>query len=94
MCRVQPTTGLKKRGERSRAGQRELPRAQSSKDAPTHVLGGLQVDDDELPSSLLRDQREVAAGFDLQRGPQRDREVGFPAGRRKNKTSRAEKINN
>lgn len=55
---------------------------QGSKDALTHMLGCLQVDYDQLPSSLLCDQWEVATGFDLQRGPQCNREISFPAGKR------------
>lgn len=50
----------------------------------THVFGCLEVDNDQLPSSLLGDEWEVPAGFDLQRGPKGDREIGFPAGRRRN----------
>lgn len=52
------------------------------------MFGCLQVDDDQLPSPLLGDQREVATGFDLQRGPQRDGEIGFPVGKRQNIQSR------
>ena len=51
------------------------------------MLGGLQVDDHQLASGPLGQQRDVAAGDDLQGGAQANTQVSFPANtNRKSKT--------
>lgn len=44
---------------------------------------GLQVDDGHLASLALGDERQVAAGLDLQGGAERQRQVCSPERRRK-----------
>lgn len=44
----------------------------------TYVLGGLQVDDGQLPSLALCDEGQISAGFDLHGCPKRQREVCSP----------------